>query len=223
MSRLKDFVPSWWNEQLNAFEEILRSENGAPGQSYARRFKSFQSKLKTPVAAADRARQSIRFAMALLAPLLVSNLQRRADIKAVDSTGSAIDRPQACGVNIKVDSSDNNTSLGKRKAEEGERSGSPETGSLLANIGRDRDNPRNASPTKRRRVPDDEPPRGNEDTALPRSIDAEPSKLDGLPGEWKYVCLLAADVWCQGMDETEESRKNLERMCAEQVRELLER
>jgi len=221
MSQLQDFIPSWWKE---AFEEILQSKNGASGQR-DKSFKSFQSKLKPPAAAADCARQSLRFARELLAPLLVQNLQRRADIeRAVDSTGRAIDLPQAGGVNIKVDPSDNNATLEKIKAE-GERSGSPETGSLLATTGRNGDSPRNASPTKRRRVPENEPPRGNEDTLLAGSIDAEPSKPNGLPGEWKYVCLLATDVCCQGhgMNETEGLRKDVERMCTELALELLER
>ena len=119
MSRLLDFVPPWWKEQLEAFDKILRSENEAPGQS-DKSFKSFRSKLKPPTAADDCARHSLRFAMALLAPLLVPNLQRRADIvRVVDSTGRTIDGPQAAEVNTKVDLSGNNTSLRKRKAEEG--------------------------------------------------------------------------------------------------------
>ena len=119
MSQLQDFVPSWWKEQLESFEKIPRSENEASGPS-DRAFTSFQSKLKPPADDGDRARQSLRFALALLAPFIVSNLQRLADIETiVESTGREIDCPQAGGVNIKVDPSDNGTSLGKRKAEQG--------------------------------------------------------------------------------------------------------
>jgi hypothetical protein len=102
-----------------------------------------------------------------------------------------------------------------------ERSDSPETGKLLAGTGTDGDSPRNAPPAKRRRVSEDEQsPRKNEDTALAGSTDSEPS-LSARFTESVYVCWLAADVGCQGM--AEESRKEFERKCADDARELLGR
>jgi len=218
MLRLQGFVPSWWKKPLEVLE-IIRSENGA-----FESFNLFQSRLNPPAATDDCVRQSLRFAMALLAPLLVPNLQMCADNeRIVESTGRAIDCSQAGGVNTKVDPSNDNTPLRERKVEGGERSGSPETGSLLAGTGTGGDGPRNAPPAKRRRVSEDEQtPRKNEDTALAGSTDSEPSLL-ARPTEWKYVCWLAADVWCQGMDEPEESRKEFERKCADHARGLLER
>jgi len=101
-----------------------------------------------------------------------------------------------------------------------ERSGSLETGSRLADTGMYGDGP--PSPAKRKRVSEDEQPlRRDGDNALVGSIDAGPSNLARLP-EWKYVCVLAADVWREGRNEPEESRQDFETMCRNHARELLE-
>jgi hypothetical protein len=75
MSQLEDFVPSWCQKSLKSLEEDHVSEEKAE-----RGFRSFLKKLEQrAVQGVDCTRQSLRFALELLDPMLVSAKQRRAD------------------------------------------------------------------------------------------------------------------------------------------------
>lgn len=81
MSQLENFIPSWCQESLKSLKEDHVSEEKA-GLGF--KFKSFLRKLEQPaVQGDDCTRQSLRFALELLDPMLVSAKQRRADTENV--------------------------------------------------------------------------------------------------------------------------------------------
>ena len=90
MSRLKGFIPSW-------FQTLLENAEGIPGSDKS----TFKDSLPPPVDKVDgtMVRESLRFSLALLAPMLVSDEQQRANIDSGKEAGcGAIEHSRTDGM-----------------------------------------------------------------------------------------------------------------------------
>jgi len=86
MSQLGDFVPSWWENPLASMTPGSQSEE--KGSTFTS-FRDFLRKSKAPADKSedDCTRESIRFALALIAPMMVRGGQQHAD----SHNGSVVD------------------------------------------------------------------------------------------------------------------------------------
>jgi hypothetical protein len=106
MSELEDFIPSW-------YKKLLEHRNEIPGS------KSFRDSLPPAVDEVNcaRAREALRFSLALLAPMLVPGGQHSADIGSVVGPGD-IEHPSVEGVSPTVEPRSGYETVSERRAAE---------------------------------------------------------------------------------------------------------